>query len=1514
MTLQSAIDSLRGTSGVDKLLRKSPDDVVITLAHRSPLCKAGKGGFKDMGAQELLIAFFKAFIPKMGVDPAAIGDISVGYCLSPVAAYDARSAALAGGIPESVPVQVINRFCSSGLMAVSNVANQIRNDEIEIGLAIGFESMSANKDNGNSVWAPEVLALPAGKDATMPMGWTSENVAEDFNISRERMDYFAAISQQRAGAAQKSGHFDAEILPIEALRYPTAPASTTGPAPAREKVTVLKDDGIRGDSTPEGLGKIRAAFPQWGKSRTTGGNASQITDGVAGVLLMKRSKAEQLGLEILGKHVCTAVAGLPPRIMGIGPAYAIPKALARAGITREDVDLFEINEAFASMLAYLVDQDGLPHEKVNVNGGAIALGHPLGCTGARQVATGLHELKRRGGKVLVTSMCIDRGPSLPPATAPLSLLVVAFASLTSVSATSSSSTSPRLLESLSPFPNATFSSRPSRAVVLAREQQAALTSPVSAAPWSPGLLPPRQDCPPCNPFNCVLPAFTCQNTGVCNDYNGQCICPAGFGGEDCSKPLCGSLADGQDRYPREGDTCECEEGWGGLNCNVCETDAACTDLVLRDPVTGIKRGDEADDEDAPVCYKSGAVVREVYQMCDPPLLPTHCPLADRKILDMLPDRKPQVTFTCDVPSETCGFQFWIGRVESFYCSLSNCTTTFEMGYDSNYTESSCQSMECACVPGKMLCGEDGSVDISDFLTEEIAGPAKFSSRTGEGSKFEEPAMNSLINDIFGDSFITLQCSSGECLRASEVPGFVLPPKPDDQRWVVISIVIIAAVLLSGLFWSLLVFWYLGRSSTRLDYTFLGGRIRLGGSSTDDASNSLLEEHIPAALQFANLTYTLPNGRLVLSGVTGSVKPGEIMAIIGASGAGKSTLLDLLAKKEKRGSVGGAIMVNGKKVGDQEYRRVVGFVDQEDTLMPTLTVYETILYSALLRLPREMSYEDKKMRVLETMHELGILGIRDSRIGGEGIRGISGGEKRRVSIACELVTSPSILYLDEPTSGLDSFNAFNVVESLVQLSRTYKRTVVFTIHQPRSNIVALFDKLLLLASGKLIYSGNAKDCQSYFSSVGWACPPGFNIADYLIDLTMQDEKPEGHAEAEAALIQLEGEEDAVPVTDPELGVRRSRTSIVTDPSGGNDETELATRPNSAVEGPGSPFGRFFGNNSTPATPPALTPRIAALVEAYVGSDAKRKTEDEIRAATTSATANGHADGEPVVLRSYRRAGWWSQFVILSGRSFKNLYRNPMLMLSHYAVSVIVAVICALLFKDLTNDIPGFQNRMGLFFFCLALFGFGCLTTLNAFAAERHLFTRERANGYYSPITWFAAKLLFDIVPLRVIPPFVLGAIIYGPVGLVPTVGSFWRFILVLVLFNLTASSVVLFLSVLIKDPGVANLIGSLVMLFNLLFAGLLINREKLPSYLQWLETTSFFHAAFEGLLVNEVRYLQLIEHRYGVDIEVPAATILSIFGFKAQAFWFPDISLLLGLFAAFTAASFVALVVLVKERR
>ncbi|TRM66385.1 Thiolase, N-terminal domain-containing protein [Schizophyllum amplum] len=391
-----------GASGMAALERKSPDDVCITMAIRSPLCKARKGGFKDARTDELMLEIFKATMITSGIDPSLIGDISVGTVLTPDALYQARAAALAAGIPSSVPITHVNRFCSSGLMSVTAIANQIRAGQIDIGLAIGVESMSDNPDKGGPPQSELLSRNAEAADCPKPMGWTSENVAAEFGVTRDEQDEFAARSFQRAEHAQKAGYFAKEIVPFTVF----SKDAVTG---ERVEKVVSQDDGIRYGTTKENLAKVKSAFPQWGNGTTTGGNASQISDGAAAVLLMSRRKAEELGLKILAKHISTTVAGVPPRIMGIGPVFAIPTVLEKAGITMNDVDLFEVNEAFASQCVYVQKKLNIPIDKLNVNGGAIAFGHPLGCTGARQIATGLNELERRGQRVLLTSMCIGTG-------------------------------------------------------------------------------------------------------------------------------------------------------------------------------------------------------------------------------------------------------------------------------------------------------------------------------------------------------------------------------------------------------------------------------------------------------------------------------------------------------------------------------------------------------------------------------------------------------------------------------------------------------------------------------------------------------------------------------------------------------------------------------------------------------------------------------------------------------------------------------------------------------------------------------------------------------------------------------------------------------------------------------------------------------------------------------------------------------------------------------------------------
>ncbi|KAI0016842.1 Thiolase, N-terminal domain-containing protein [Xylariomycetidae sp. FL0641] len=397
----SILKHLSPGSPLATITSKNPDDVVITLAVRTPLCKGYKGGFKDTSLEYLMFAILKEARERLGFAPELVEDICMGNVSDGKAAYKARAAALAAGFPNTTSASSVNRFCSSGLKATADIAHAIATGSIEIGMACGAESMTAGGDAVDQPFDEAMLGLSQeARDCMQPMGWTSENVARDFHIPRERLDEFAAESYRRAEAAQRSGWFDDEIVPIA--------TKIKDPDGVAKPVTLTRDEGIRPGTTAEGLGKIRAAFPQWGTA-TTGGNASQITDGAAAVVLMKRSRAVQLGLPVMAKYVGSTVAGLAPRVMGIGPTVAIPKLLRQHGLRLEDCDVVEVNEAFATMAVYTRDFLGLDWKKMNPRGGAIALGHPLGTTGARQIVTGLSECRRTQKKILLTSMCIGTG-------------------------------------------------------------------------------------------------------------------------------------------------------------------------------------------------------------------------------------------------------------------------------------------------------------------------------------------------------------------------------------------------------------------------------------------------------------------------------------------------------------------------------------------------------------------------------------------------------------------------------------------------------------------------------------------------------------------------------------------------------------------------------------------------------------------------------------------------------------------------------------------------------------------------------------------------------------------------------------------------------------------------------------------------------------------------------------------------------------------------------------------------
>ncbi len=386
-----------------KVLNKHDDDVVIVAAVRTPLTKAFKGGLKDTLPEIMTSNVLRELCARGNIKPQQVDDIVLGNVIQPGAGFmSARMSQFLAEYPDTTSMMTVNRLCSSGLQAVMNAANSIASRQNDIAIGGGVESMSlydmSSTVDGDKV-AEDVFNCAEAANCMIPMGITSENVAEKFKIDRNTQDAFAVESHKKAAMAQKNGLFDSEIVPVK-----TQIKNKNG---EMSDITISKDDGIRESTTMESLKKLKTAFKKDGT--TTAGNSSQITDGAAGVLLMRRSVAMKLGAPIMGRIVGYAVAGVPPEIMGIGPAFAIPKVLEKTGLKMDDIDIFELNEAFASQATYSANTLKIPAEKVNPKGGAIALGHPLGCTGARQIATLMPELKRQGKKFGCVSMCIGTG-------------------------------------------------------------------------------------------------------------------------------------------------------------------------------------------------------------------------------------------------------------------------------------------------------------------------------------------------------------------------------------------------------------------------------------------------------------------------------------------------------------------------------------------------------------------------------------------------------------------------------------------------------------------------------------------------------------------------------------------------------------------------------------------------------------------------------------------------------------------------------------------------------------------------------------------------------------------------------------------------------------------------------------------------------------------------------------------------------------------------------------------------
>jgi len=599
---------------------------------------------------------------------------------------------------------------------------------------------------------------------------------------------------------------------------------------------------------------------------------------------------------------------------------------------------------------------------------------------------------------------------------------------------------------------------------------------------------------------------------------------------------------------------------------------------------------------------------------------------------------------------------------------------------------------------------------------------------------------------------------------------------------------------------------------------------------------------------------------VLNDVSGLFRAGRFTAVMGSSGAGKTTLLNVVAGYGSGGVIDGSVLLNGVPVSGGKMRDLSGYVHQHDIILPTMTVREAVTLAAFLRLPRSMADSEKHARVEEVMRWLGLVKIANNQIGSPEKKGISGGERRRVSVAMELVRNPGILFLDEPTSGLDTFTAYSVAHLLRSIAHQHRRTIVATIHQPSSEIFHLFDDLVLLDQGRVIYAGPAADAMSYFRAhLGFNMPRFTNPADYLfMHILNADGKAEKVGKNSAPAI-TDGKEteqtvgaqakqvgaDAVALMEeaklPEDTAAKEAEQVQAGSSSpaSDPKRQLRARASSAADAVARQK-RLASTWNGDAASKKETPSAESLTAERVELDAQVSKFSQSNGYELPSTSELHQQG----------ASLWTQFQYLCRRARNDVLRNPFKLRARIGQVLFIGLFISLVYLQVGLGQSSIQNRSGvLFFLCGGGTMNAAMGTVAIFASEKSVFTREYGARMYSLPAFFFSKLGMEL-PLRIIFPIVQASFMYFAVGLSKTAGQFWTTAGTMILLDFCGTSIGLLLATIAPTLQVALAMSPMILLPLMLFSGFFLNSNSIPPYFNWISYISPIKYAFIALAKNE----------------------------------------------------------------